>query len=80
MKKAEEIRSALKKNRKLQAIKEQELADGRQELAELEKTWRNYEKQVQQEGAFRGRDVELDKDQASVSRYTIYFQCVILIT
>uniref|UniRef100_A0A7N6BNT7 Structural maintenance of chromosomes protein n=1 Tax=Anabas testudineus TaxID=64144 RepID=A0A7N6BNT7_ANATE len=63
MKKAEEIRSALKKNRKLQAIKEQELADGRQELAELEKTWRNYEKQVQQEGAFRGRDVELDKDQ-----------------
>lgn len=70
MKKAEEIRDALKKNQKLQAIKEQELADGRQELAELERTWRNYEKQVQQEGTSRGRDIELDKDQVSLCQTT----------
>lgn len=66
MKKAKEIREALKKNQKLQAVKEQELADGRQELDELEMTWRNYEKQVQQEGTSRGRDIELDKDQVSL--------------
>lgn len=70
MKKAEEIRDAHKRNQRLQTIKEQELADGQQELAELERTWTNYEKQVQQEGTSRGRDIELDKDQVSVCQTT----------
>ncbi|KAK2880477.1 structural maintenance of chromosomes protein 1B [Channa argus] len=63
MKKAEEICKALKKNQKVLATKVQDLADGQRELAELERTWKNYEKQVQQHGPSRGRDIELDKDQ-----------------
>ncbi|XP_022611922.1 structural maintenance of chromosomes protein 1B-like [Seriola dumerili] len=62
-KKAEEVRNALKKSQKLFAIKNQELAEGRQEIAELERTWRNYEKQQQQQAASRGRDIELEEDQ-----------------
>uniref|UniRef100_A0A8C4H044 Structural maintenance of chromosomes protein n=1 Tax=Dicentrarchus labrax TaxID=13489 RepID=A0A8C4H044_DICLA len=67
MKKAEEVRNALKKNQKLMAIKQQELAEGQREIAELERTWRSFEKQVQEKGASRGRDIQLDEDQ--VSRY-----------
>ncbi|XP_071347064.1 structural maintenance of chromosomes protein 1B isoform X2 [Trachinotus anak] len=63
MKKAEKVRDALKKNQKLLAIKKKELAEGRQEIAELERTWRNYEKQVQQQATTRGRDIELEADQ-----------------
>uniref|UniRef100_A0A3B4WWT7 Structural maintenance of chromosomes protein n=1 Tax=Seriola lalandi dorsalis TaxID=1841481 RepID=A0A3B4WWT7_SERLL len=62
-KKAEEVRNALKKSQKLFAIKNQELAEGQQEIAELERTWRNYEKQQQQQAASRGRDIELEEDQ-----------------
>ncbi|XP_029290074.1 LOW QUALITY PROTEIN: structural maintenance of chromosomes protein 1B [Cottoperca gobio] len=62
-KKAEEVRDALRKSQKLKAIKEQELAEGRQEISELERTWRNYEKQVQEKGAALGRDIDLDEDQ-----------------
>lgn len=76
MKKTEEVRDALKKNQKLQAVKEQELAEGRQELAELERTWRTYEKQVLQEGTSRGRDIELDKNQVSLCQ-TVTFHCCI---
>ncbi|XP_051238323.1 structural maintenance of chromosomes protein 1B [Dicentrarchus labrax] len=63
MKKAEEVRNALKKNQKLMAIKQQELAEGQREIAELERTWRSFEKQVQEKGASRGRDIQLDEDQ-----------------
>ncbi|KAL3061024.1 hypothetical protein OYC64_009272 [Pagothenia borchgrevinki] len=64
MKKAEELRAALRKIQKLMAFKEQELAEGRKEIGELERSWRNYEKQVQQKGAALGRDIELDESQA----------------
>ncbi|XP_073327965.1 structural maintenance of chromosomes protein 1B [Pagrus major] len=63
MKKAQELRDALKKSQRLMVIKEQELAENRQEITELERTWRNYEKQVQEKGASRERHVELDEDQ-----------------
>ncbi|XP_008293032.1 structural maintenance of chromosomes protein 1B [Stegastes partitus] len=63
MKKAEEARLSLRKSQKLLAIKEQELAEGRQDIAELERTWRHYEKQVKESGPAQKRDVELDKDQ-----------------
>nr|XP_046251454.1 structural maintenance of chromosomes protein 1B [Scatophagus argus] len=66
-KKAEEVRDALRKSQKLMAIKEQELAEGQQEVTELKTTWSNYEKQAQEMGASRGRDIELDEDQ--VVRY-----------
>ncbi|KAM3610055.1 uncharacterized protein V6R79_024523 [Siganus canaliculatus] len=63
MKKANEVRVALRKSQKLMAIKEQELAEGWQEIAELERTWRNYERQAQENRASAGRDIQLDDDQ-----------------
>ncbi|XP_034031732.1 structural maintenance of chromosomes protein 1B [Thalassophryne amazonica] len=63
MKKAEEMRSALKKSKILKAAKEQELAEGLQEVANLEQTWKNYERQVQEQEASRGRDIELQEEQ-----------------
>ena len=65
MKKAEELRAALRKIQKLMVFKEQELAEGRKEIGELERSWRNYEKQVQQKAAALGRDIELDESQVS---------------
>ncbi|AWP07889.1 putative structural maintenance of chromosomes protein 1B-like isoform 2 [Scophthalmus maximus] len=62
-KKVGEVRGALKKSQNLLAMKEQQLAEGRQELTDLDRTWRNYERQVQQQGATHGRDIELEKDQ-----------------
>ncbi|KAM6937011.1 structural maintenance of chromosomes protein 1B [Xenentodon cancila] len=63
LKRDKEIRDSVKKSQKLLAIKEQELAEGRREIAELERTWKNYEKQIQEEGASKGRGIELDQDQ-----------------
>ncbi|XP_029010359.1 structural maintenance of chromosomes protein 1B isoform X2 [Betta splendens] len=63
VKKAEESRNAYKKTKKLQATQEQDLANGLEELAAVERTWRDYEKQFQWEGTLHGRDIELDKDQ-----------------
>uniref|UniRef100_A0A3P8SNC3 Structural maintenance of chromosomes protein n=1 Tax=Amphiprion percula TaxID=161767 RepID=A0A3P8SNC3_AMPPE len=63
MKKAEEARCSLKKSQKLLTIKEQELAEDRQEIVELERTWKNYEKQVREQEATKRRDIELDEDQ-----------------
>lgn len=71
MKKAEETRDALRKCQKLMTTQEQQLADGQQELAELEKAWSSYEKQVQQQGALSGRDIELDRDQVSQTTKTL---------
>ncbi|KAM6926349.1 structural maintenance of chromosomes protein 1B [Lycodopsis pacificus] len=63
MKKAEEVHKALRKSQKLIAIKEQELAEERQEISELERTWRIYEKQQKKKGASMERHIELDDDQ-----------------
>ncbi|XP_058500406.1 structural maintenance of chromosomes protein 1B [Solea solea] len=63
MKKAEELRKALKSKQNMLAMKKKEIAESRQEIAELEKTWRNYEKQVQQQEVSSGRDIELGADQ-----------------
>ncbi|XP_070763568.1 structural maintenance of chromosomes protein 1B [Enoplosus armatus] len=63
MKKAEEVRDAVRKSQRLMANKEQELAEGRQEITELERTWKNYEKQAREKETSRGRDIELDEDQ-----------------
>lgn len=63
IKKAEEMHNAVQKSQKLLVIKEQEVAAGHQEVEELRRTWKNYEKQIQEEGAASGRDIELDEDQ-----------------
>ncbi|XP_047453101.1 structural maintenance of chromosomes protein 1B [Mugil cephalus] len=63
VKKAEKLRDALKKGQKQLAIKEQELAEGQQEITDLQRAWRTYEKQVQEQGAASGRDIELNEDQ-----------------
>uniref|UniRef100_A0A665WM57 Structural maintenance of chromosomes protein n=1 Tax=Echeneis naucrates TaxID=173247 RepID=A0A665WM57_ECHNA len=63
LKKAEEIRDTLKKSQKLLNSKKQELSEGQQELAELKRTWNNYEKEVQQQISSRGEDIELQEDQ-----------------
>uniref|UniRef100_A0A669DQW8 Structural maintenance of chromosomes protein 1B n=1 Tax=Oreochromis niloticus TaxID=8128 RepID=A0A669DQW8_ORENI len=64
IKKAEDLRDALKKSQRMFSVKEQELEEHQQENSELKRTWRNYEKQVQEQGAARGRDIELDMDQS----------------
>uniref|UniRef100_A0A8C3A122 Structural maintenance of chromosomes protein n=1 Tax=Cyclopterus lumpus TaxID=8103 RepID=A0A8C3A122_CYCLU len=66
MKKAGEVRDALRKSQKLIAIKEQELAEERQEISELERTWRNYEKEQKKKGASLKRDIQLDEDQVKL--------------
>ncbi|XP_015255206.1 PREDICTED: structural maintenance of chromosomes protein 1B-like, partial [Cyprinodon variegatus] len=63
IKKAAEISAAVMRNKKKLESKEQELEEGQQEMAELEKTWRRYERQTQEEGVAKGRDISLDEDQ-----------------
>uniref|UniRef100_A0A3P9IAM9 Structural maintenance of chromosomes 1B n=1 Tax=Oryzias latipes TaxID=8090 RepID=A0A3P9IAM9_ORYLA len=67
MKKIEEGRCAVKKKRKCLTHKQQQLKEDQLEITELEKAWKSYEKQVQQEGASKRRDIELNEDQ--VERY-----------
>lgn len=62
-KKVEEHQQALRRGQKLLAVTESELEEERQELAQLERVWRRYEKEVQEKGASGGRDIELDGDQ-----------------
>lgn len=64
IKKTDAARDSLKKSCKLLAIKKQQLAQGQQELAELERTWRSYEKE--QQAAHPRRSIELREDQVSV--------------
>ncbi|XP_034443413.1 structural maintenance of chromosomes protein 1B isoform X1 [Hippoglossus hippoglossus] len=63
MKKAEEVSYALKKGQSVLAIQKQDVAEGRREIAELDRTWKNYEEQAQQQGASHRRDIELEEDQ-----------------
>ena len=70
MKKAKEVSYALKKGQSVLAIKKQDVAEGQQEIAELDRTWKNYEEQAQQQGASHRRDIELEEDQVSVCQTT----------
>lgn len=65
MKKMEEARDALIKAEKRLVLKENELAEGKQQIEELEKSWRNYEKAAR-EKVSRERDIQLDEDQVCV--------------
>ncbi|KAL7862605.1 hypothetical protein SRHO_G00115890 [Serrasalmus rhombeus] len=65
--KAEEARASLQKSQKQQAKKEQDLQELERELAELEKAWRTYEREMEEQGAQRGAGVQLDE--AQLERY-----------
>lgn len=53
----------MKKKRKCLTHKQQQLKEDQLEITELEKAWKSYEKQIQQEGASKRRDIELNEDQ-----------------
>ncbi|XP_029697016.1 structural maintenance of chromosomes 1B isoform X2 [Takifugu rubripes] len=62
-KKMELARDALKKAEKTSVTKEQELVERKQQMEELKRSWRNYEKKAREEGVSRERHIELDEDQ-----------------
>lgn len=62
MKKMEQARDALIKAQKHLVTKENELAEGKQQIEELEKSWRTYE-EAAREKVSRERDIQLDEDQ-----------------
>lgn len=61
--KVEEVRTSLLKSQKQQAKKEQELQELETEMAELERAWRVYEKEIEERVAQRGEDVQLEEAQ-----------------
>ncbi|KAM9807852.1 structural maintenance of chromosomes protein 1B [Neosynchiropus ocellatus] len=63
MKKADDVRSTMKKCEKLLTLKRQELAEYKQEKVEVERVWKNYENQILEQGDFQGRDIHLNVDQ-----------------
>lgn len=56
-------RDALKKAKKTLVMKEQELVERKQQMEELKRSWRNYEKEAREKGVSRERHIELDEDQ-----------------
>nr|XP_057932163.1 structural maintenance of chromosomes protein 1B isoform X2 [Doryrhamphus excisus] len=63
LKKIDELRHGIKKSQKLLALKEQEIAEIQQDKVNLEKTWRIYERQFQEQRLAQGMDIELDAEQ-----------------
>ncbi|XP_054633264.1 structural maintenance of chromosomes protein 1B isoform X2 [Dunckerocampus dactyliophorus] len=63
LKKIDELRNGIKKRQKLLALKEQEIAEAQQDKVDLEKTWRMYERQFQEQRLSQGMDIELDEEQ-----------------
>lgn len=68
-KKMELARDALKKAKKTLVMKEQELVERKQQMEELKRSWRNYEKKAREKGVSRERHIELDEDQVCVDVY-----------
>ncbi|XP_041927826.1 structural maintenance of chromosomes protein 1B isoform X1 [Alosa sapidissima] len=65
--KAKEGRSGLQKGQRQRDRKQAELDELRGQIDELERVWKKYEKEVEQEEATRGRDVQLGE--AQLKRY-----------
>ncbi|XP_036374115.1 structural maintenance of chromosomes protein 1B [Megalops cyprinoides] len=65
--KAEEARAALQKGVAQQHRKERELQELRRELQELEHAWSSFQREVEEERAARGGDVQLEE--AQLERY-----------
>uniref|UniRef100_A0A6Q2YEA5 Structural maintenance of chromosomes protein n=1 Tax=Esox lucius TaxID=8010 RepID=A0A6Q2YEA5_ESOLU len=66
-KKVDDVGVALLKSQRIEAKKEEELAEFRQDLQQLETVWRDYERHAQEEGAHLRADIQLEQDQ--VNRY-----------
>lgn len=67
----EQARDALIKAEKQLVLKENELAEGKQQIQELEENWRNYEKAAREKVSL-GRDIQLDEDQVCVCEGPFY--------
>lgn len=57
------MRASLQKSQKQQAKKKQNLQELKRELAELEKAWRAYEREMEKQSAQRGTGIQLDESQ-----------------
>ncbi|KAL0968626.1 hypothetical protein UPYG_G00269310 [Umbra pygmaea] len=62
-KKVDTACGALQKSQGMEARKEQELAELKQELQELEKAWVDYERHAQEDVASHGADIQLEQEQ-----------------
>ncbi|XP_052322255.1 structural maintenance of chromosomes protein 1B isoform X2 [Oncorhynchus keta] len=63
LKKVDDTRGALEKSQRMGAKKEEELAEFHQELQELERAWRDYERHAQEELTDRNADIQLEEEQ-----------------
>uniref|UniRef100_A0A8C7LVV2 Structural maintenance of chromosomes protein n=1 Tax=Oncorhynchus mykiss TaxID=8022 RepID=A0A8C7LVV2_ONCMY len=63
LKKVDDTRGALEKSQRMGAKKEEELAEFHQELQELERAWRDYERHAQEELTNRKADIQLEEEQ-----------------
>uniref|UniRef100_A0AAZ3QS05 Structural maintenance of chromosomes protein n=1 Tax=Oncorhynchus tshawytscha TaxID=74940 RepID=A0AAZ3QS05_ONCTS len=63
LKKVDDTRGALEKSQRMGAKKEEELAEFHQELQELERAWRDYERHAQEELTDRKADIQLEEEQ-----------------
>ncbi|CAB1322747.1 unnamed protein product [Coregonus sp. 'balchen'] len=63
LKKVDDAGGALQKGQRTRAKKKEELAEFHQELLELERAWRDYERHAQEEWANRGTDIQLEEEQ-----------------
>lgn len=59
----EEHQQALRRGQNLLAVAESELEEERLEVAQLERAWRRYEKEVQEKSVTGRRDIQLDRHQ-----------------
>lgn len=75
MKKMEQARNAFIKLEKHLVMKGRELAEGKQQMEELERSWSIYEHKAR-EKVSRERDIELNEDQVCPSFFTIGHTCV----
>lgn len=65
VKKMEQARDTLTKAKKRLVLKENELAEEKKQIEQLEKSWGNYEKAAR-EKVSRERDIQLDENQVCV--------------
>uniref|UniRef100_A0A8C7LVQ5 Structural maintenance of chromosomes protein n=1 Tax=Oncorhynchus kisutch TaxID=8019 RepID=A0A8C7LVQ5_ONCKI len=63
LKKVDDTHGALEKSQRMGAKKEEELAEFHQELQELERAWRDYERHAQEELTDRKADIQLEEEQ-----------------
>lgn len=71
VKKMEQARNAFIKLEKHLVMKGQELAEVKQQMEELERSWSIYEHEAREKGVSRERDIELNEDQVCPNIFAI---------